>query len=215
MVTEALNSVVVTGAMIEVGVSPTQAKLFAPTLAEILPAFGITTRPRVAAFLAQCHHESLGFTRLEENLSYRTPERIRAMWPTRVTNLADAAALCRRPQALADWVYSGRGGNGPKGSGDGWKYRGRGIIMLTFKGNYAKAGAALGRDYVAQPELVAQPLDAVKVACWYWDSGDLNRLADASNIDAITKAVNGPAMAGAAERRQLFREYVDAFRGFE
>lgn len=215
MVTEALNSVVVTGAMIEVGVSPTQAKLFAPTLAEILPAFGITTRPRVAAFLAQCHHESLGFTRLEENLSYRTPERIRAMWPTRVTNLADAAALCRRPQALADWVYSGRGGNGPKGSGDGWKYRGRGIIMLTFKGNYAKAGAALGRDYVAQPELVAQPLDAVKVACWYWDSGDLNRLADASSVDAITKAVNGPAMAGAGERRQLFREYLEAFRGLE
>jgi len=190
--------------LIGAGIAPTQAKAFVDALNQVLPLFNINTAPRIAAFIAQCAHESTNFTALEESLYYRTPERIRAMWPTRVPNLALAATLCRNPVVLANKVYSDRLGNGNEASGDGWKYRGRGLLQITGRGNYREAG------FEAIPEDVAKPYGAVMTACKFWSRNNLNALADSSNIDAVTRVINGPAMVGKVERRENFREALAA-----
>lgn len=196
--------------LIACGVAPTQARIYADPLQAAAARFGITTKARIAAFLAQLHHESQGFTRTEENLYYTTPERIRTMWPTRVTSLADAAKLCRNPQALANTVYANRLGNGDPASGDGWRYRGRGLIQLTGRTNYHVASDALGADYVRDPDAVAAPSGACLTAAWFWASIHGNELADASLIDSITKGINGTAMAGADARRSRYDDNLMA-----
>lgn len=196
--------------LVAAGIAPTQARTYAPILAAALPRWGITTRVRIAAWLAQVGHESAGFTRTEENLYYTTPERIRAMWPTRVPSLQVAATLTRNPQALANTVYSNRLGNGDPTSGDGWKYRGRGLIQLTGRANYMAAGDALQSDYKSQPDLVAVPRDAVLTACWFWGSISGNAHADNSDIEALTRRINGAAMAGLADRRARFEDALRA-----
>lgn len=190
--------------LIACGIAPSQARLFAQPFSEACNSFEINTKARVAAFIAETAYESADFTRTEENLYYSTPERIRAMWPTRVTTLQEAATLCRNPQALGNVVYANRLGNGDAASGEGWKYRGRGLIQLTGRSNYKVAGEALGTNYLADPNLVAMPADACYTAAWFWSSIHGNELADAALIDEITRKVNGPAMAGADARRSRF-----------
>lgn len=194
--------------LLAAGVQPTQAKLFAGPLATLFERFDITTSTRQAAFIAQAAHESAKFARLEESLWYSTPERIHAVWPSRVPTLADAAKLIRNPQALANRVYSNRLGNGDEASGDGWKYRGRGIFQLTGRANYMAAGDALNFDYKGHPELVAQVEHACLTACWFWAMVGANSLADVADIDGITRKVNGPAMLGADDRRSVFDDIV-------
>lgn len=196
--------------LIAAGIAPTQAREFAHLLDEVLPRYNITSPARVAAFIAQAAHESAGFTRLEENLYYTSPERILAVFPSRVRGYADAAKLVHNPQALASRVYANRLGNGDEASGDGWWFRGRGLFQLTGRENYTAAARAIGRPYIAQPELVGEPLDAVLTAAWYWRSRDLNDLADRGRFDEITLRINGPAMLGAAERRTVYNELTEA-----
>lgn len=198
--------------LIAVGVCPTSAKTFADPLTAAAALMAIDTPLRQAAWLAQLIVESRGFAQLEESLYYTTPERICLMWPGRVHNLADAAKLCRQPQLLANTVYSLRNGNGDAASGDGWRYRGRGLIQITGRANYEEAQHDLGRPYLDQPELVAQPADACLTAASFWCTHRLNDLADASNTDAITLAINGPRMVAAAERRQAFEMALQALR---
>lgn len=199
--------------LIAAGIAPTAARRFVEPLARACAQFGIDTTVRLAAFVAQTGHESACFTQLEESLYYRLPERIRAIWPTRVPSMADATTLIRNPQALANRVYAGRNGNGPEASGDGWKYRGRGLIQITGRANYQAASESAARDYVSNPDLVAQPEDACLTAGWFWAQAGCNLLADGSQIDAITRRINGPAMAGADDRRERFREALVAFQG--
>lgn len=195
--------------LIAAGVDPAAARRFADPLSAAAALHAIDTPARVAAFLAQVLHESAMLTRLEESLHYRTPERIRAMWPTRVPSLAAAAALVGRPQELANLVYANRNGNGPPASGDGWAYRGRGLIQLTGRANYRAATCSPSADYEHHPDLVAQPDHAALTAAWYWRAHRCNELADAGQVDTITRVINGPAMAGAAERRELHRLCTD------
>lgn len=196
--------------LIACGVAPTQARLYADPLQAAAARFGIESKARVAAFLAQLYVESQGFTKTEENLYYTTPERIRAMWPTRVPTLLDASKLCRNPQALANVVYANRLGNGDVSTGEGWRYRGRGLIQLTGRTNYHVAGDALGADYVRDPDAVAAPAGACLTAAWFWASIHGNELADASLIDSITKGINGQAMAGADARRSRYDDNLRA-----
>jgi len=197
--------------LIAAGIAPTQARLFAEALSTAARHFGINTPVREAGWVSQCAHESAGFVHLEENLFYTTAERVRAMWPRRVPSLGDAAQLLRNPQALANRVYANRNGNGDEASGDGWAYRGRGLLQLTGRANYMAAEAAINQPYKASPDLVAQPIHAAMTAGWYWAAAGCNTMADASNVDAMTKAINGPALAGLSDRRQRFEQAVRAF----
>lgn len=197
--------------LIAAGIPPTQARTFADPLAKACARFSINTPARVAGFLAQCRVESSDFTTLEEGLYYTTPERVRAVFPSRVPSLADAATLCRNPQRLANRVYAGKIGNGDEASGDGWRFRGRGLKQLTGRANYAEAQRALGRSYLTNPDLVAQPDDACLTAAWFWNSAKGNLLADSAQWDVITRAVNGPAMLQADRRRQYSQQGMEAF----
>lgn len=197
--------------LIAAGVGPTQAKAFADPMSAACALFDISTPKRLAGFVAQCVHESAGFAHLEENLWYSTPERIRAVWPSRISSLADAKALCGKPEALANAVYSLRNGNGDSASGDGWRYRGRGLFQLTGRHNYADASLELNRPYIEQPELVATPSDACLTAAWYWHCNKLNLLADAGNVRGITWAINGAALEGLPKRIDLYTQALGVF----
>ena len=197
--------------LVAAGIGVTQARTFEAPLNAACERFQIDTVPRQAAFVAQCAHESGGFVRLEEGLFYRTAERICIIFRRQVPSTAAAMPLVANPKGLANRVYANRNGNGNEASGDGWRYRGRGLIQLTGRANYASAAAKVGRPYVENPDLVMLPDDACLTAGAYWDMNRLNALADRGDIDAITKAVNGPGMVGAAERRALFDACMTAF----
>lgn len=197
-------------ALIACGVEPTQARTFAEPLAIACERFDIVTPARFGAFVAQCRVESRNFTRLEESLWYTTPQRIRDVFGKRVPDYVVAAQLVRNPKALATRVYANRLGNGDEASGDPWRFIGRGLIQLTGRSNYADASVELGRPYIDWPDLVALPPDACLTAAWYWHTNRLNYLADAALHDAITKAVNGPAMLHADLRRQYAEEATQA-----
>jgi len=178
---------------------------WADALASEAKRVGIDTPRRIAHFLAQLSHESGGFTRFEENLNYKTPERLDAMF-SRVRGTADAADLIARgPKAIGNRVYGGRNGNGDEASGDGWRYRGMGPIQLTGRDNYAKASARSGLDLVGNPEQILTPAIGAKVAADYWASCALNDECDNDQITKITAAVNGAALAGLDERKAEYK----------
>lgn len=197
--------------LIACGVGPTQAKVFAPLLAEVCERFDIRKGALQAAFVAQAMHESTRFTRLEESTYYSTPENIhRAFLRLRNVPLASlAAGYIKKPQALANLAYANVNGNADEASGDGWRYRGRGLFQLTGRANYMAAGAALGRPYKEQPELAAQPLDAAMTAGWYWAASRLNTVMERGGIDVVSKRING-GENGLKERRELYRQCLEA-----
>lgn len=160
-------------------------------------AAGITTPLRLAHYLAQSSVETLGFTRLVENLNY-TAERIRQVWPSRFASVAAAAPYARNPQALANKVYGGRFGNTQPG--DGWKFRGRGTKMTTFHDNYADLQNATGMNVLDDPDQLADPDKGTLAGCIYWRERGCNALADADDVDALTVRING-GRNGLAERK--------------
>lgn len=169
-------------------------------------ACAIDTLLRQAAFLAQVLVESNGLRAREEALNYR-PERLRAVWPSHFHDEADVLRCAHHPEVLANHVYAGRMGNGDEASGDGWRYRGRGLIELTGRENYARFSRASGLDALAQPDLLLQPDGAARSAAWFWQDHQLNEAADATGgadgaarFDAISRRVNGGAI-GLDERR--------------
>ena len=168
-------------------------------LSAVLPRYEINTVDRVAAFLAQCGHESADFTVLRENLNY-SAKGLHATWPTRFISEDAAVPYNRNPEAIANKVYSSRLGNGDEASGDGWLYRGRGAIQLTGKANYETFAESLGRtleETVAYTETLA---GAVESAAFFWNRNNLNTLADERNITAMTKKINGGTL-GLEERK--------------
>lgn len=154
----------------------------APALDRACRAHGIDTSRRVRHFMAQCHVESAGFTRLEENLDY-SAERLAAVWPKRFPTIVAAAHFAHNPRALAEKVYGGRFGNAE--AGDGWLYRGRGFNGVTFKANYGKAQAWSGLPLVDQPDLAAQIGPAAMIAASYWEMEGFNALVDADPDEKV------------------------------
>lgn len=187
------------------------AGVFISAINRAAARFNITSPVRLAAFLAHVGHESGELTRLVENLNYSAGG-LANTWPARFAEDPQARTktpnglalrLQRQPEAIANAVYGGRMGNGPAASGDGWRFRGRGLIQLTGRANYAAAGADLGLDLVAQPELLEQPEHAAMAAAWFWASRGLNELADRGDFEGITRRING-GLTGLAERRVLW-----------
>jgi len=169
---------------------------------DILPAHDIRLPLRVPHFMGQTLMETGGLSSksLTESLSYSTPQLIMSTFKSRFADLADAARYVRRPEALANRAYANRNGNGNEASGDGWRYRGRGIIQLTGRGNYAGIGRVLGLDLEAQPELAASAEWALPCAAAWWQLNGCNGLADTDDVRAVTRRVNG-GYHGLEERR--------------
>lgn len=179
-----------------------QADLFAPYLAPAMTRYQIVGAPRQASFLSQIGVESGQLKHLSENLSY-SAERMMQIWPGRFPTLASTNGYDRNPVALANKVYGNRMGNGPESSGDGWKYRGRGLIQLTGKNNYDRCGAAIGINLVDNPQSLESPALAVMSAAWFWYANGCNELADKGDQALVTKRVNG-GHHGLAERLAMF-----------
>lgn len=196
--------------LIACDVSPSIARQFVDPLNETFDRFQITTTRRMALFLAQGGYESEHFTHLEESLYYNTPINLIRAFGTHFTGLADAARFTKSPQALANKVYANRNGNGDEASGDGWKFRGRGVFQLTGRANYKAAEDALGVPYTSAPEQVIQPEHACLTAGWYWTSLNLNVPADQGDVNWVTRAINGRAMLGKEERRLAYTDYLSA-----
>lgn len=150
--------------------------------------YNVNTPKRQAAFIGQCSVESNNFTTLEENLDY-SAQRINEVWPSRFPTIADAEPYAHNPSKLANKVYGGREGNTE--DGDGYLYRGRGIIGVTFKTNYERCGRALNLDLVAHPDYLTEPEFACMAAGWFWNRMGLNVLADLGDNKEITKRING------------------------
>lgn len=161
----------------------------------------INTPLRVAAFLAQVGVESARLTALSENLNY-SAEGLLSTFP-KYFNAVEAAQYERQPQRIANRVYANRYGNGNEASGDGFRFRGRGLLQVTFHDNYASCGKAIALPLDSHPELLEQPCNAALAAGWYWDSRDLNKLADAGNFSGVCRAVNG-GLNGYSERLALY-----------
>ena len=161
-------------------------------LGDILPEYDIDTPKRVAAFMAQCGHESGGFTLMQENLNY-SAKGLRGTFGKYFPNDEVAKLYERKPQMIANRVYGNRMGNGDEASGEGWYFRGRGIIQITGKNNYTKCSQSLFESnvLVENPDLLLETEYAIHSACWFWSAARLNELADIGDIKTMTKRING------------------------
>lgn len=162
-------------------------------LSKLLPDYEINTPERIAAFIAQCSHESGEFTTIKENLNYRW-ETLRRLFPKYfpTDDLAKRyASMPNKQEAIANRIYANRMGNGPEESGDGFRYRGRGLIQLTGKENYSWFAASLDITVEEASEYIETFEGAAQSACWFWETNNLNRFADVGDIKGLTKAING------------------------
>lgn len=187
--------------------------------------FEINTPQRVASFIAQTAHESGGYTMLTENLNYRAAT-LAACWPNRFAVLGTdkkpvkengklvptvvANNIAGKAELIANLVYSSRMGNGPAESGEGWKYRGRGLKQLTGKDNYARCGHALGIDLVGNPDMLLEPLNAARSAGWFWKANSLSSFADSGDIKGMTKKING-GFIGLEDREKRYKAVLAEF----
>ena len=157
---------------------------------QLLPDYEINTPQRVAAFVAQCAHESGNFVFIEENLNYRAAS-LRKVFPKYFPTDELAAQYANKPEKIANRVYANRMGNGDEASGDGWKYRGRGLIQLTGKDNYTFFAGSLDISVEEAAEYMGTFEGASQSACFFWEQNNLNQWADRGDILTLTKRING------------------------
>lgn len=181
-------------------------------LNDALPQYQIVTPQRVAAFIAQCAHESGGFRMMEENLNYRAAT-LTKLWPQRYP-AGIAEQYAGKPEMIANKSYGGRMGNGDEASGDGWKFRGRGLIQLTGRSNYTECSKFLFNDntLVDNPDILLDPYYATHSACWFWNKQNLNALADTGDIKTMTKKING-GFIGLEDRIKHYNHAIEVLTG--
>ena len=173
-------------------------------LSQLLPDYEINTAKRIAAFIAQCAHESGGFLFLKENLNYKA-ETLTRIWPKYFpADVAkDYASRPNKQEAIANRAYANRMGNGDEASGDGWKFCGRGLIQLTGRTNYTWFAASIGITVEEASEYLQTFEGAAQSACWFWENNNLNRFADVDDILGLTKAINGGTL-GLEDRKKHY-----------
>lgn len=179
-------------------------------LSVLLPDYDINTPRRMAAFIAQCAHESGGFSVLQENLNYK-PQALRRLFPKYFPDDVIAGQYCAKPnkqEAIANRIYASRMGNGDESSGDGYRFRGRGLIQLTGRSNYQNFadsievdGRPLKIDEV--PAYLETFEGAAQSACWFWETNNLNKWADEGDILTLTKRINGGTI-GLEDRKKHY-----------
>ena len=174
-------------------------------LVKLLPDYGIDTPRRIAAFIAQCAHESGNFNILKENLNYRA-ETLRKIFPKYFPTDEIAREYASKPnkqEAIANKVYANRMGNGDESTGDGYRYCGRGLIQLTGKENYSWFAASLSISVEEASEFLQTFEGAAQSACWFWETNGLNQFADRDDIVTLTKRINGGTI-GLADRQKHY-----------
>lgn len=189
-------------------------------LNQYMPRFGINTTLEVAHFLAQFGHETGDFNKLVENTNYTSADRLVAVFSkyfylnTVTPRKYNAKEYVGKPDKIANVVYANRYGNGSPESGDGYRYRGRGICQLTFKDNYKQMYAAT-KDYmpniVERPEELEKIENAVIAGIWYWDSRKINIDANRNSVEAVTKKIQGAA--GGIDDRKKRTERILKYMG--
>lgn len=179
-------------------------------MVKILPKYKIDTPERIAGFIAQCGHESLNFTILEENLHYRA-ETLDKIFPKYFIKAGRKAAdYAKQPEKIANIVYGGRMGNTQPG--DGYLFRGRGVIQLTGRDNYTNFGKTLNKSAEEVAIYVTSKEGALESACWYWNSRNINKAADAGDIVAMTKLINGGTI-GLEDRKKHYLHALAVLTG--
>jgi putative chitinase len=178
-------------------------------LNDILPEYEITTPQRVAAFLAQCAHESGGFVFLKENLNYKAAS-LRRVFPKYFPDDAIAAQYAGKGEMIANKVYANRMGNGDEASGDGYRYCGRGLIQLTGKNNYTFFAGSLDIPVEEASEYLQTFEGAVQSACFFWEQSKLNQYADSGDILTMTKRINGGTI-GLEDRQKHYQHALHIF----
>lgn len=178
------------------------------SLNELLAEGDITTPKRLASFLAQCGHESANFTCLSENLNY-SADALKRVFPKYFKDV-NPLDYARKPEKIANRVYANRMGNGSESSGDGWKYRGRGLIQLTGKSNYQRfADYQRNQDLVNNPDLVSNQYKyAILSAIWFWNINNLNNYADKEDLRTMTQRING-GFNGLESRTALYTKIIN------
>ena len=187
-----------------------EPQVWADAMANVFPVYEINTPQRIAAFLAQCGHESGGWTTFEENLNY-SAQGLRKIFGKYFPNDELAMAYQRQPEKIANRIYCNRMGNGDEASGDGYKYRGRGPIQLTGKANYTAFAKDMFEDWqnvVDNPDWVTYDKDfALMSAIWFWNKNKLNHEADIGDIKTMTKKING-GYIGLEDRIKHYNECI-------
>lgn len=205
---QAIISPITIGLLEAIGIRHALAVQWLPHISQAAHRYQIDANPRrVAAWLATIAHESARFTALVENLNY-SAHGLAATWPARYADKtgapnATAIRIARLPEPIANLTYAGRLGNGTAESRDGWRYRGRGLIQITGRDNYARSGAELGLDLIANPEQLEQPSLAALSAAEWWHRHGCNILADIGDMGAVTRRVNG-GLNGLDDRLKLY-----------
>lgn len=190
------------------GAPATQYAQWVDPINATLTKFNINTRQRVAMFLAQVGHESANLNTTKENLNYSV-DGLRKVFGKYFPSTSVAAQYARKPQAIASRVYANRLGNGNEASGEGWKYRGRGLIQVTGKDNYTACGEALGLDLVLNPELLESAMNAALSAGWFWSANGLNVISDGGSVETATRRING-GLNGLEDRKRLYLKAMKA-----
>lgn len=183
---------------------------FEGALAAACEEFEINTQHRLAAFLANICVESQQLKRVTENLNYKAAGLMR-VFPSHFDS-DDALAYANQPERIANRVYADRIGNGDEASGDGWRYRGRGLIQLTGKDNYAECGEALGVDLVERPEYLESADGAARSAAWFWDRHGINKYADEGDFDGVCDMVNKGHKTNKVGDAIGYSERVEAYK---
>ncbi|WP_299258489.1 glycoside hydrolase family 19 protein [uncultured Aquimarina sp.] len=186
------------------------ASKYASLFDNVLPKYDINTPLRKAHFLAQVVHESGGFKFVSENLNY-SEKALYGVFRKYFPTLEATDGYARQPEKIANKVYANRMGNGTESSGDGWKYRGRGLIQLTGKSNYQALSNTTKQDFISNPDKVSDPKWALTSACWYWQKRNINKYADTDDIHMVTKLING-GYNGLQNRQHFLEEFKKLFK---
>jgi putative chitinase len=192
--------------LLSLGVSVADADKYLPFINMTMVKREINTPVRQAMFLSQLAHESGNFKFVVENLNY-SADALRRVFGKYFPTEELANQYARQPERIANRVYASRMGNGDEESGDGWKYRGRGLIQLTGKNNYASFSMQSDNNALVEPDLVAQPELAVDSAGWFWTTNRLNQLADTGDVKAVSRRVNG-GFNGLADREAKYNKLM-------
>lgn len=181
-------------------------------MCDILPLWEIDTVERVAGFVAQCAHESRNFAVLTENLNY-SASALNKIFPKYFIRAGrDASEYHRQPEKIANVIYASRMDNGDANSGDGWRFRGGGILQLTGRYNYTQFGRAVDMSPEKAVEYVRTKKGALDSACWFWDTNNINKYCDAQDIVGMSKRINGGTI-GLEDRKKHYLHALDVLGG--